>query len=251
MKKYLILMMCLISSAMIFGQNETKNVMVDIEEVSVTPPKFTGIENAAAILETDNSSMINRFLSQNLNYPLNSDEYWKEGTEVIQFTVTPSGMVTDFNVINSVCREIDEELIRVIKTTNGMWKPGYNNGEPIAMEKEVAVMFGDYKDNEIVTRFVQQAEKNFIMGGKNLFENHKPKKALKFYDLGVRYLPNDKALLMMRGICHYEIGDEESARKDWNRIVSLGGTNPWEIGYDLTEMKGYAEMTDILAKNRK
>ncbi len=89
------------------------------------------------------------------------------------------------------------------------------------------------------------------MGSSAFFVEHKPKKALRHYNKSVRYLPNDKGLLLIRGICNYELGNEENARKDWNRIVSLGG-----VGYSmdnsiLSEMKGYKEMTRILAQKDK
>jgi len=36
-------------------------------------------------------------------------------------------MKTDFNIVNSVFDTIDNEAIRTLKTTSGMWKPGYND----------------------------------------------------------------------------------------------------------------------------
>ncbi|NQU53531.1 MAG: energy transducer TonB [Bacteroidetes bacterium] len=253
MKKYLIILVCLILSLMVFGQKETKNLMVDIEEVEVTPPKFTGIENVAATLETDNSSLVSKYLNKNLIYPERAPQFHWEGTEIVQFTVTQEGELTNFKVINGVCREIDKEVIRVLKTTDGMWKPGYNNGVPTAMEQEVSVRFGlgDYKDGAIINHFVKEATNFFKKGSENLLVEHKPKKALKSYNKGVRYLPNDKALLLGRGMCHYELGDKESAKKDWNRIVTLGGINQLEIDNDLVGMKGYSEMTNILAQKQK
>ena len=61
-------------------------------------------------------------------------------------------------------------------------------------------------------------------------------------------MPNDKALLYARGLCRYELGDTEGARRDWNRIVALGGIDFSEFAYDSGEMNGYDEMIKILAK---
>jgi hypothetical protein len=256
MKKNVIFIACIILSIMVLGQNETKNQVVNEKKVEGTTPKFVGIKDATAFFNVDNSLLINNYISENVVCPRETANCEKEGTEVVQFTVTPSGNLTDFKVINSVCPEMDKEFIRVLKTTNGMWKPGYNNGEPVEMEHDVAMMIGDCGENKIVNHFVQHAEKWFEMGNKTLLEKHNPKKALKFYDKGVLYLPNDKSLLTVRGICHYELGDTESAKRDWNRVVKLGGINPGETtsmdinDNDFVEMKGYSAMTSILNRNK-
>ena len=248
MKKNVIFLICLILSIMAIGQNESQNVKM---EDDVTLPEFTAVENVTHVLKADNSLLVRNYICERFSCPIKLAECRKEGTEVIQFTVTPEGKLANFKVVNSVCREADVELIRVLKKTDGMWKPGLKNGEPIAMEQEVSVMIGDYNADKIVPHFTRKAERLFECGSKSLFVNNKPKKALQFYERAVNYLPNDKALLMLRGICYYELGDDESARRDWNRIVALGGTELNGIAYNLVEMTGYSEMTNILASAAK
>ena len=220
MKKNAIFLICLILSVVAIGQSETQNPKVDQEQVKVTLPQFTGIENSAAILETDNSLLIRNYLIKNVKCPGYAHECWQEGTEIVQFTVTPSGNVSNFKVINSVSSKIDKELIHVLKTTDGMWKPGYSNGEPTAMKKEVSFLFkaGNHDYNEIVNHFTNKALKYFQEGNVNLLVKNKPKKALRLYSKGVQYRPNDKALLLLRGICNYELGDTERANRDWEDL---------------------------------
>ena len=251
MKKIVNFLICLIFSIMAIGQNETQNLVVDLEEFEVTPPKFRGIENGAAFLEADNSVLVKNYFLKNVICPKRSAEVRREGTEIVQFTVTPSGNVTNFKVINSVCPDIDKEIIRVLKTTNGMWIPGYMNGEPTAMEKEVSILFifeyYNYNYSEVEKHFTNEATHYFKKGNSNLLVKNNPKKALKLYNNGVRYRPNNKGLLMLRGICNYELGDTKSAIRDWNRIVILGGIDPGSFKDDLVSMKGYSKMTDVLA----
>ena len=249
MKKTAIFLFSLTFSLMVFGQIETKDLMVNLEEVVVTPPKFTGVENAAVIFGPSGCELITNFLIKNINYPECAVDSYAEGIEIVEFVITPEGKVTSFKVVNSVCPEIDEEVIRVLETTNGMWKPGLNNGKPVAMEKEVSMCFCVDKSefNSVKEHFTNRATEYFKKGSKNLYIKHSAKKALKQYDNGIRYLPNDKSLLYFRGLCRYELGNEEGARRDWNRIVSLGGIDIGMIAYDHSEMKGYDEMTKILA----
>lgn len=250
MKKNVIFLICLMITVMVFGQNETQNLMVNVEEVQVTPPKFAGTFNANELFNVGKSSPIENYLAKNFVCPQEAADCRKEGTEIIQFTVTPKGWLTNFKVINSICREVDEEIIKILRRTNGMWMPGYNNGKPTDMEQEVSLMIGDYDQDKIVNHFVRQAEKNFTMGSTTLFVNHKPKKALRYYNNGLRYMPNDKGILLLRGICNYELGKIENAKKDWNRIVSLGGIDHGANYKELADMKGYSEMTNILAKKQ-
>lgn len=238
MKKYAIIMVCLILSITSFGQNETTD--------NVTPPKFASIENAAS-MSTDNSLLIRNFIHENFCCPLNTVICNKEGTEVIQFTITPTGNVSNYKIVNSVCPDVDEELIRVLNLTDGMWAPGSKDGNPIAMEQEVSIMIGDYNTEKIADYFVEKAEKYFKNGTYNLLVKHKTKKALNFYNKGVLYLPYDKGQLMMRGICHYELGDIESAKQDWNRVEALGGINLNNYGEELTSLSSYSAMNKILA----
>ena len=249
MKKTVIFLFSLMLSLMAFGQIETKDLMINLEEVEVTPPMFTGVENVVAILQTNNTELVKEFIVENINYPEKALDHEEEGTVIIQFIVTSDGTVNNFKVVNSVSPNIDNELIRVLKTTTGMWNPGYNNGAPVAMGKEVSMVFcvDECEFNSVMEHFTIKAAEYFQNGCKKLFVKHTPKKALKQYDKGIKYLPNDKALLYVRGLCRYELGDEEGARKDWNRIISLGGVDYGEFAYEPSGMKGYAEMVKMFA----
>ncbi|MDP2888038.1 MAG: energy transducer TonB, partial [Bacteroidota bacterium] len=135
MKTKVVFLQCMILSAVVFGQNEMQKPLPEIE---VIPPKFSAAEtfwNGKKIESIDD------YLKANVEYPekaLNDGYY---GTEVIQFVVTPTGELAEFKVINSVCRDIDEEVVRVLKTTNGSWKPALVNSEPVPMAKEVSLVF--------------------------------------------------------------------------------------------------------------
>ena len=247
MKKYFVLLVCLTVSFIAFGQSEMKNV-ISGAEVEVTAPQFTGIENVVALTSANRSLLIKEYLVKKANYPKRALSCNKEGTEVIKFIVNHDGTLSNFAVINSICNEIDNELIRVLKTTSGMWQPGENNGKPVAMEKEVSLIFiaGHFED--VKEYFTANATNSFTQGNKKMFLKHNYKKALRYYDQGMRYLPYETSLLYVRGVCKYELGDKEGAIKDWNRIVELGGMDFTDIAYDTSKMKGYSEMAEILKK---
>ena len=248
MKTILIFLACLIFTITAIGQNDRKDRVISINEVEVTPPKFTGIDKVLEVVQGTEATSIHQYLVNNFNYP-NKNGVSDEGTEVVRFTVTQSGKLENFNVINSVSFKIDKEIIRVLKSTSGMWKPGYNNGEPVDMEKEIAfaIKIGVTEDQALMKDFQKIAECCFKSGNKRFFIKGKPKKALKHYDHGIKLMPYDQALFYMRGLCKYELGDKEGARKDWERLLALGGIdNSIYLVENVNTLKGYNEVTEML-----
>ena len=248
MKRTVILVLCLLISAITFGQ-EKKQFSDEIKGVNVSPPRFFGNEKFLSVLNDTQFGSLNQYLSKQIQIPEKSKFFQEEGTEVIQFVVTTKGEVTDFNIINSVSPEIDQEVIRVLKTTNGLWRPGLNNGELVAMEKEVSIAFkfGVATDEiNYAANFVEQAKPYFNIGNRQLFVKANIKGALKNYNRAIRYLPNDKCLLASRGICRYELGDRNGACQDWTRIKALGGLESVYYLDKFCEFKGYSELVSSL-----
>ena len=213
-------------TAFAFGQNQ------DLQEIKVTPPKFR-----SAFYQN-----LNDFLLSGIEYPVESIKAGNEGTEVIHFVITPLGNITDIRIINSISEIIDLEMIRILEITAGKWIPGTANGEPVAMEKEISVVFKISEKSD----FVSKAKSNLELGNKLLFENKNPKKALKYFDKCITLLPNEETLLAVRGLCKYEIGDIEGAKNDWNRLKILKEKNDAEFLIETSviysQLSGYSEM---------
>jgi len=243
------ILLFLIFSVVTFGQ-ENKQFSDEINGVNVSPPTFAGI----LVEQQKELGSINEYLMNHIEYPEKAQEKAQEGTEVVQFVVTTKGEVADFNIINSVSPEIDQEVIRVLKTTSKMWKPGLNNGTPVAMEKEISAAFylnmKGIHDPDVTNDFANLAKHYFNRAGKMFFIREKNMRALKYYDKAVRYMPNDKALLVNRGMCRYELGNEDGACQDWNRIKDLGGLEADAYLDNFCHFKGYAEMANTLQEKK-
>ncbi len=239
MKLFFLLM---ITAVITLGQNQKQNML---QEIKCTPPRFTGIEKAVPVLVEEKYMTIDEYIAKNVVYPDEDATYFNQGTEVIQFNVTPAGELADIKVVNSVSKSIDTEVIRVLKTTNGMWKPGYNDDKAVAMEKEISIVF---KVGDGMNDFRTMGKKYYAKGSTALFMKESPKKALRNFDKGIVLLPNDCALLALRGLTKYEIGDKDGAVKDWTRIKSLGGFEGEHFLTSFTNMKGYAQMINVVEK---
>ena len=241
MKKYVIIFICLAVSFMTFGQN----AQMRLKEIRVTPPKFTGIINVM------NEKSLTDYLHNNIKYKISINEPYDEGTEVVKFVVTPDGRLTNFKIINSVSNKIDKEVIRVLETTNGMWVPGLNDKEAIAMEKEISVLFCIYENGNVANHFTSIATKYFIKGTKNLLIKNKPKRALTAFKKASKYLPYDKAILYSRSLAKYLTGDEEGAHNDQDRLKFLVKTGNAKqdlkmITYNNKTPKGYKEFLSFI-----
>ena len=238
------------------AQNESlisKDFFNEVKEVKVTPPEFTGIgSNAANTLNANNSSLINMYLKENLTYPEDAKECNFQGTEVVQFTVNPNGKLTNFKVVNSICPLIDEEMIKILQTTDGMWKPGLNNGKSVEMEKEVSMIFfiANNQYDSAPEIFRDYASRFFSRGSKLLLNKNKPKKALNNFNKAMIYMPYDQALLFARGMAKYSLDDKVGAEEDWERLNRLAENGYVDSNLELiTEnyqhMNGYQEFKTI------
>jgi TonB family protein len=239
-------------SIIAFGQIDDKELpSVNLNEVMVALPTFTGIPGSVNFIHSEKATSLEEYLQKNIIYPEEAVDNFIRGTEVIKFVVTPEGNTTDFKVINSVSRQIDQEVIRVLKTTNGMWMPAHNNEKHVAMVKEVSIPF----DIAGVSRsgskadFKTLAQKYSTEGSTQLLVKNNPKKALKSYDKGILLRPNDKSLLLTRGMARYQVGDKDGATRDWARMKELGdatGENFFKNFEAFKGLKGYNEMISYL-----
>lgn len=253
MKKYFVLLLLLCATVITLAQNESRDVQIDLDEVGVSPPVFTGIANVNQLQTDDPNEMIRQYLKNNVVYPEKAIKCNRQGTEIIRFVVTPSGDVTDITFANAICPLIDKELVRVMETTNGMWKPGLKDGRPVAMEKEVTLAFcctmiGN--DKTVAEYFTKKAAKQFDVANRKFIENHNPKRALAHYDKGITFKPYDQGLLFMRGLCRYELGDKEGAREDWDRMVSVGGVDLEKYASKTDFFAGYEEVAQLLKEKK-
>lgn len=226
---------------------------IDVSEIKVTPPVFTGVQKVMVVPESSLNDPLEAFLAENFKYPGNAEICQQEGTAVVQFTVHPSRELSDFEVINSVCPTIDNEFIRVLKNTRGMWDPGYNDDTPTAMKAEVSMMCvakytakknpGDY--------FLKKAQKLTAKGSNLFLDKGKTKKALNYINKSVKYRPYETSSLLLRGLCRFELGDEKGACSDWNRINEIGKYDADLFQANLCELKGHEEMVQILNNQQK
>lgn len=240
-----VIMCCILFSS---AQEENSTIELKLDEVEVSPPLFTGVKTTI-VEESSHLNNLRAYLNKNLVYPEEAQKCMVQGTEVVTFAISSKGKVTDIKVINSVCPEIDEEVIRVLESTNGMWNPGIRDGELVSMPQEVSMIFA-FSDNiqNAAKAFQKRAKSHFIKGTKNLYVKQNFKRAEKWYNMAMNYLPYDQSIILMRGLARYENGNHEGAIEDWRRLKNMGGIDLESFYYaeDMKKMKGYEELVSLL-----
>ena len=245
MKTITIFIAIVLAASSLFAQDIKSN----LEEIKVTPPQFTGIVQTVEILGEDNYVSFEKYLINNLKYPQDVISKGAEGTELVHFIVNADGTLSSFEVLNSVAPEIDAAIYNIVQTTCGMWKPGEVNGEPALMDKEIAIEF-KWKQFESLNseKYFDALAKHYMTKGtEELMNKDNAKKALKFFNHGINYRPNEDCLLLGRALCKYELGDKEGAMGDWARMQHSGiSDEALTLLEDYSNQKGTTELETLL-----
>lgn len=126
------------------------NVQMEPEESSLNEVVVVGYgtENDVASEDTKwepaepagGKKAFRRYLESNLRYPKDALENNVEGKVTVQFTIEPTGSLTDFRVVRGLGHGCDEEVIRLIKE-GPEWRPAEKNDEPIRGKAKVRLRF--------------------------------------------------------------------------------------------------------------
>lgn len=71
---------------------------------------------------------LRKYLMENTQYPPAARENGFQGVVMLEFVVEKDGSIRQVTVLNGVCKDLDEEAIRVVKSMP-KWKAGKNNGQ--------------------------------------------------------------------------------------------------------------------------
>ncbi len=108
------------------GALDTLKVYAFVEEM----PEFKGGEKAML-----------QFLGRNIKYPEAAKEAQAEGIVVVSFVVQADGRLTDIEVLKDMGHGTAAEAVRVLKMMDGQWKPGRQNGVPVAVNYTLPVRY--------------------------------------------------------------------------------------------------------------
>ncbi|MDR2953706.1 MAG: TonB family protein [Prevotella sp.] len=83
---------------------------------------------------------MNKFISDNLKYPVVAQESGIQGRVTIRFVVTKTGEISDVTVVRGIDPSCDREAVRVVKLMP-KWVPGKQNGLNVPVYFTLPILF--------------------------------------------------------------------------------------------------------------
>jgi len=81
------------------------------------------------------------YIGKHLKYPQIAIDNGIFGKVFVQFVVDQKGNVVDVQVVRGVDPLLDNEALRLIKTTSGLWLPGKQHGKPVKVRYTFPIVF--------------------------------------------------------------------------------------------------------------
>jgi protein TonB len=83
---------------------------------------------------------MNRWISENVNYPEEAIEMGEMGRVYVQFVVERDGTISNVNIVRGVSKSLDDEVRRLIKSMP-IWIPGMAEGKAVRTRCTLPVNF--------------------------------------------------------------------------------------------------------------
>ena len=116
---------------------ERSEGVVEEDVVEVIP--FAIVEDKPTFMG-GNADQFPKWVGKNVKYPESAVENNIQGTVFIQFTIGVDGTITSVRVLRSVDPLLDQEAVRVVKSSP-RWVPGKQRNKPVPVSYQIPVAF--------------------------------------------------------------------------------------------------------------
>ena len=104
------------------------NLMGQTEDV-IVQPQFPG-----------GRKELLKYMEEHMVYPAEMRRLNKSGEVVVEFFVERNGVISGVNVVKGICKELDDEAIRLTRYMP-LWEPGTKNGVPVRYKMTMPINF--------------------------------------------------------------------------------------------------------------
>jgi len=102
--------------------------------------EYTEQDNRPAQFKGGPSKMY-QFLGNNIQYPYEASRRKISGRVVVSFVVQEDGTLTDYQIDRKAGQGLDEEALRVVKKSSGLWEPGMMRGQKVKIRYTLPINF--------------------------------------------------------------------------------------------------------------
>ena len=117
----------------------TLTSLVEEVEPEIFLPPF--LEEQALFNGKPAEDAFRSYIRQNLTFPQVALDNSISGRVFVQFVIDQRGNVVDVQVVRGVDPSLDNEALRLIRSTSGMWTPGKQSGKPVKVKYTFPISF--------------------------------------------------------------------------------------------------------------
>lgn len=171
-------------------------------------------------------------------YPYSAIQSKIVGTSVMSFVLAPDGKITDYQIVNSLSKDIDYELVKAFKEAEDLWLPDaqedkhyiifvpiiflLNDTEFPLSAHEAGFMMEEIKIEAVVANLGRANNYNFhLEKAKRSYEKRRYRKALRHLNELIERNPFSAELYKLRGFSHYKLNKQKEACLDYQKIKTL------------------------------
>ena len=111
-----------------------------VKGINQDKTEYTNDDNKPAEFKGGKSKLY-PFLGANIHYPYEASLHKITGKVIVSFIILEDGTLTDYKFEKSVEKSLDEEALRVVKKSSGMWEPGMMRGKKIQERYSLPINF--------------------------------------------------------------------------------------------------------------
>ena len=158
-----------------------------------------------------------KFVQTNTHYPDDAREIGIQGRVIVGFIVNADGSLDSVRALMGVWPSMDAEAVRVVKMTEGNWKPGMQMGEPVRVRFVMPIMMKLSAD-ELTPLVNPDMKDNNERKANQAYKNGNYDKALKLYQSVCNLDTANNFAAQNLGLCLYRTGDKGGACAQWKKL---------------------------------
>lgn len=193
-----------------------QNCDINVEDIKLYDDQiFTVVDEMPEF--SGGTEVLQNYLIENINYPVNAYLNQKEGRVFLTFIVKKSGRISDVRVLRGIGHGCDEEAVRLIENMPN-WNPGKLKGIPVRVQYNLPVLFVIGKE----AKQQMNEAKNIYPEALRHFESANYSETISLLNMAIELSPWFIDAFILRGNAFKEINDLENACIDWNIAKEIG-----------------------------
>ena len=111
-----------------------------LAEEDATEEAFFLVEDMPKFMGRDPNTF-SSWIQRNMIYPQSAVQNRISGRIQVYFEISSTGEVVNIQILKGLTSELDNEVIRVILSSNGLWTPGRQRGRPVKVQFNFPINF--------------------------------------------------------------------------------------------------------------